>query len=396
MMHVLAIGHMTSSKESVNIMDKVLIVDSDKKNLARIEKGFKELHHFELLTAQSGKSAISILKKTKITVLITDIKLSDADGVQLLAYMTRNYPSTPCVVMLEPGKPRPWFTDRTGHEDVLYYLEKPFEFGALASIIFVGLNLKDEGLTLKGMTLKNFLPLIILSRKTCQMEIISGSQKKGYMYFDTGVLLDAHYDNTIGDQAAKDMAKWESVNISFSKLPKDKTEQKIHTKLLEIAGAIWKEKTSPKAPPKQTPIIQLTTPVVPALSSAAGQSKLQTALSRHNGILRTIKGYIGLAILSPNGNILASDVADDSINFKGFSKEFNQLFAQCSKTVSQKGLDRCTGLTVHTQKAVVIMMTSDVYREGNFRFIGLMTPEANGFFMQSQLLRVIPQVLAST
>ena len=372
-------------------MDKVLIVDSDNENLDRIVKGFKELHHFELLTAQSGKSAIRILKKTKITVLITDIKLSDIDGVQLLAYMTQNHPSTPCVVMLEQGKPRPWFTDRTGHEDVLYYLEKPFEFGSLASIIFVGLNLKDEGLTLKGMTLKNFLPLIVLSRKTCQMEVVSGSQKKGYLYFNTGVILDAHYNNTTGDQAAKDMAKWESVSISFSKLPKNKNKQKIHTKLLEIASAIWKEKTPPKPLPKQTPARQ----PVKTTAPIAGESKLQTSLLNNINILRTIKGYKGLAILSPDGNILASDVADETVDFRGFSKEFNNLFAQCSTIVRQKGLDQCTGLTIHTKKAVIIMMTSDVYKQGNFRFIGLMSPEGNGFFMQSQLLKAIPQILAS-
>jgi CheY-like chemotaxis protein len=375
-------------------MDKVLIVDSDKANLDRIEKGFKELHHFELLTAQSGKSAITILKKTKITVLITDINLPDVDGVQLLAYMTRNHPSTPCVVMLEPGKPRPWFTDRTGHEDVLYYLEKPFEFGALASIIFVGLNLKDEGLTMKGMTLRNFLPLIILSRKTCRMEVDSGSQKKGYLYFDTGVLLDAHYNNTTGDQAAKDMANWESVSISFAKLPKDKIEQKIHTKLLEIAGAIWKEKAKPKPTPQKQEAAQPAKPVSASPLPPTGQSKLQTALSRHINIIKTIKGYIGLAILRPDGSILAYDVIDKSIDFKGFSKEFNNLFAQCSTTVRQKGMDQCTGLTIHTKKAIIIMMTSDVYKEGNFRFIGIMSPESNGFFMQSQLLRVIPQILA--
>lgn len=377
-------------------MDKVLIVDSDKANLDKIEKGFKELHHFELLTAQSGKSAISILKKTKITVLVTDINLPDVDGVQLLAYMTRNHPSTPCVVMLEPGKPRPWFTDRTGHEDVLYYLEKPFEFGALASIIFVGLNLKDEGLTLKGMTLKNFLPLIVLSRKTCQMEVDSGSQKKGFLYFDTGVLLDAHHNNTTGDQAAKDMAKWESVSISFAKLPKEKNEQKIHTKLLEIAGAIWKEKAKPKPPPQKpaAPKATATKTATQTPLPAAGHSKLQTGLSRHVNIIKTIKGYSGLAILNPDGNILAYDVADNSIDFKGFAKEFNNLFAQCSTTVRQKGMDQCTGLTIHTKKAVIIMMTSDVYKEGNFRFIGIMSPEGNGFFMQSQLLRVIPQILA--
>lgn len=375
-------------------MDKVLIVDSDQENLKKIESGFKELHHFELLTAHDGKSAIDILKKTKVSVLITDIKLSDMDGIHLLAYMTRNHTSTPCVVMLAPGNPRPWFTDRTGHEDILYYIEKPFEFGTLASIIFVGLNLKDEGMTLKGMTLKNFLPLMILSRATCQMEVLSGSQKKGYMYFDTGVLLDAHYNGASSDQAAKDMAGWEGVNLTFSKLPDDRKSQKISTKLLEIAGAIWKGKPAPfpATAPAASPAKAAQTAPAP---QAAGESKLQTALSRHVGIIKTIKGYRGMAVLSPDGKILAFDAADPSVNFNLFSKEFNHMFAECSKTVSQKGLNRCTGLTVHTDKALVIMMTSDVYKQGNFRFIGMMSPDGNGFFMQTQLLRVIPQILGA-
>jgi CheY-like chemotaxis protein len=374
-------------------MDKVLIVDSDIDNLRKIEKGFKELHHFELLTAQTGKAAVDILKKTKITVLITDLNLSDIDGVELLAYMTRNHPSTPCVVMLEPGKPRPWFSDRTGHEDVLYYLEKPFEFGTLASIIFVGLNLKDEGLTLKGMTLKNFLPLIVLGRKTCCMEVISGSHKKGYMYFDTGVLMDAQYNNTTGDQAAKDMAKWESVSISFARLPQNRTQQKINTKLLEIAGAIWKEKPKPRPAPGQPLAAK---PGATPTAAPVKASKLQAALSRHVNILRTIKGYLGMAILNPAGNVLATDAAEASVRIEDFSKELNNLFASCSKTVNQKGLDRCTSFTIHTSKAIIMMMSADVYKQGNFRFVGLMAPEGNGFFMQTQLQRMIPQVLAET
>ncbi len=380
-------------------MDKVLIVDKDAENLKKIEKGFKELHHFELLTTQSGKTAVDILKKTKITVLITDLILPDLDGVQLLAYMTRNYPATPCVVMMEPGKPRPWFKDRSGHGDMLYYLEKPFEFGALASIIFVGLNLKDEGLAMRGMTLRHFLPLLVLGRKTGCMEVTSGGRKKGLMYFDTGVLLDAQHNNLTGDQAAREMAKWEGVGISFSSLPKNRAVQKINTKLMEIAGAVWKEKPKPRPAPgpnaagQPTPVSQAAPPSAP---SAGNPSKLQSALTRHVNILRTIKGYLGLAILNPAGNVLATDVAAESIDIKDFAKELNTLFASCSKTVNQKGLDRCTSFTIHTGKAVIMMMSADVYKQGNFRFVGLMAPEGNGFFMQTQLKRIIPQVLTGS
>ncbi|MEZ4579432.1 MAG: hypothetical protein R2875_15910 [Desulfobacterales bacterium] len=94
--------------------------------------------------------------------------------------------------------------------------------------------------------------------------------------------------------------------------------------------------------------------------------------------------------------MLATDVAGESVRIEDFSKELNNLFANCSKTVNQKGLDRCTSFTIHTSKAIIMMMSADVYKQGNFRFVGLMAPEGNGFFMQTQLQRIIPQVLAET
>jgi CheY-like chemotaxis protein len=378
----------------MNIMDKVLIVDSDIENLKKIENGFKELHHFKLLTATDGKTAIDILQQTKIAVVVTNINLPVIDGAELVAYMTRNFGSIPCVLMVEPGKPKPWFTDRTGHEDILYYIEKPIEFGALASVIFVGLNLKDEGLTMKGMTLKNYLPVMALSRRTCQLEVVSGGQKKGFMYFKEGVLLDAEFGGSSGDTAAKEMARWDSVSLSLSALPKKNHIQRIETKLMEIAGAIWRQKT--KAPSSEKPIelSQPTHPLQPA--KPAGLSRFQESVTRYAGILRTIKGYMGLAVLNPGGDLLALDSVSETLDIKSFSTEFNDLFGKCSISVNKKGLDRCTGLTLHTHKAVIIMLASDAYKEGNFRFIGFMAPEGNGYYMQTQLSKIIPQILGAT
>ena len=371
-------------------MDKVLIVDSDIENLKKIEGGFKELHHFKLLTATDGKTAIDILQQTKIAVVVTNINLPVIDGAELVAYMTRNFGSIPCVLMVEPGKPKPWFTDRTGHEDILYYIEKPIEFGALASVIFVGLNLKDEGLTMKGMTLKNYLPVMALSRKTCQLEVVSGGQKNGFMYFKEGVLLDAEFSGSNGDAAAKEMARWDSVSLSLSALPKKNHTQRIETKLMEIAGAIWRQKSKTPSSEKPIELSQQTRPTRPA-----GISKFQEAVSRYAGILKTIKGYMGLAVLNPGGDLLALDSVSETLDIQSFSTEFNDLFGKCSLSVSKKGLDRCTGLTLHTQKAVIIMLASDAYKEGNFRFIGFMAPEGNGYYMQTQLSKIIPQILGA-
>ena len=371
-------------------MDKVLIADSDREHLSIIRKGFKDLHHFELLTAMTGQTALEALQQQKVSVLVADSHLSDMDGIDLIAHMTRNFSSIPCIVMLEPGKSKPWFSSRSGHEDLLYYLEKPFEFGALASIIFVGLNLRDEGLTRKGITLRNLLPLIEISSKTCRMEVTCGGDKIGFMYFHNGVLLDAVTNNQSGQDVAKEMAGWEGVNVTFSELPAKRKVININAKLMDIAGATWKKtpKSSVSAPaPKEKPA------EAPAPEPA---SKIEVALKRYAGVLKTIKGYLGLAILSPDGTVLAADTPGEAVDFKNFAFDFNNMMIHCNKTVRTKGFEQCTGFTVHTKKGVIVMMAADVYKHGNFRFIGLMSPEGNGYFLQVQLEKVIPQILSAT
>ncbi len=375
-------------------MDKVLIADSDKEHLGVLRKGFKELHHFELLTALTGQTAIETLLQQKISVFVTDFRLSDMEGIDLIAYLTRNHPSIPCIIMLEPGKPKPLFSNRPTPEEMLAYLEKPFEFGALASLIFAGLTLRDEGLAKKGITLRNFLPLIELYAKTCRMEVTCGTDKTGFLYFHNGIILDAICNNQTGESVARDMAGWDGVKITFSELPEKRRLIKINAKLMDIAGAQWK-KPSP-AEPAPAP----EKPEAPKRPEPATKqepvSKIEAALKRYVGVLKTIKGYQGLAILSPDGTVLAADTPGDAVDFKNFAFDFNNMLIHCNKTVRTKGFDQCNGFTVHTKKGIIIMMASDVYKHGNFRFIGLMAPEGNAYFLQVQLEKIIPQILAAS
>ena len=373
-------------------MDKVLLVDSDQETLEKIEKGFKELHHFELLTARDGETALDIISKTKIAVFVTAVNLPKVHGVELIAFMTRKRQDTPCIVLVDADTPKPWFRDRMGHENVLYYMQKPFQFGNLASAIFVAQNLKDEGLSRKGITLRNFLPLIEMSRRTCRLDVTSGGQKKGYLYFDRGILLDAHFEHLTGEQAAREMIKWDRTSISLSELPREKSKSKkvIKSELMEIAGALWGKPIQPgeraKQPEKKSQSAAKQGP-------AAAETRLQAALNRYINMLRTVKGYRGIAILSADGSVLAFDTPNEPIDFKYFAGAFNQMLTACHQATFQKGFDKCNGLTVHTTKGLILMMSSDVMKEGNFRFMVLMAPDGNAFFMQVQLAKLIPSIL---
>ena len=369
-------------------MDKVLIVDSDQDTLEKIEKGFKDLHHFELLTATDGESALNILTKTKIAVFVTAVELPKIHGVELIAFMTRKRQETPCVVLVDADTPKPWFRDRMNHENVLYYMQKPFQFGNLASAIFVAQNLKDEGLSRKGITLRNFLPMVEMSRKSCRLDVTSGGQKRGYLYFDRGILLDAHFNHLQGEQAAREMIKWDRASINLSELPKDKSKKVIRVELMEIAGALWGNPNKPAKSPKLTEKQAQSQP-----APAAGESKLQAALNRYVNMLRTVKGYKGIAILSPDGAVLATDTPAEPIDFKYFAASFNQMLTTCHQTTYQKGFDKCTGMTVHTTKGLILIMSADVMKEGNFRFLVLMAHDGNAYFMQVQLAKIIPSIL---
>ncbi|MFW6052436.1 MAG: response regulator [Desulfosalsimonas sp.] len=369
-------------------MDKVLIVDNDRENITKVRQGFRDLHHFELITAANVKSATDKLRTSRISVLATTIHLSQQDGLELIAFMSRNFPSTPCIILLEENDPKPWFTDRTGHTGVLYFLKKPFSFGRLASAIFVGLNLRDEGQTRYGINMKNFLPLISIAEKTCRLEVRSGAREKGYLYFLKGELLNARVDNLEGDEAAKRIAGWQGVQLDFSPLPAENRKYRVHIDLLTLARAAWEKGARPGNEKKKKERTE-------GFLKNRSNTRLEEALYKHAGIIRTAKGYKGMAVANSGGDVLASDIPNGvQLDFSSVAQAINSMYTDCSKHWSRKGLGMCRALSLHTDHGIVIMHGTDMYTSGNYRFIVLVAEDGNSFFVQTQLKSAIPKILS--
>ena len=70
-------------------MDKVLIVDKDKKFLYELSEQFSSLKHFDAVTTSKGAKALEILARGDISVLVTEIDVRQVDGLELLAYVTK-------------------------------------------------------------------------------------------------------------------------------------------------------------------------------------------------------------------------------------------------------------------------------------------------------------------
>jgi type II secretory pathway predicted ATPase ExeA/CheY-like chemotaxis protein len=218
-------------------MDKVLILSDDADHAKTLKSGLDKMHQFEVNITTHGEDAIALFDKIKFSVFVTDINPPGMDALDLLSYMTQNRPHTPCIVMTDHGKP--WFKEKMAQQSFLYHLEKPFKISSLASAIFVGLHLRDEGKNLQGMTMASVLPLIEILQKTCRMEVKSKEQNKGYLYFNKGVLIDAHFKDLRRETAAREIVKWQHIDIKFTELPRRRTRTRVKTDLMDIAGASW-------------------------------------------------------------------------------------------------------------------------------------------------------------
>ena len=218
-------------------MDKVLILTNDADHSETLKSGLEKMHQFEVNIASRGEDAIALFDKIDFSVFVTDISPPDMDALDLLSYMTLHRPNIPCIVMTDHGKP--WFKEQMAKQSFLYHLEKPFELRSLVSAIMVGLTIRDEGKHFQGMTMASVLPLIEILQKTCRMEAKSAEQNKGYLYFNKGVLIDAHYKDLKCEAAAREITKWERITIKFIDLPRRRTRTRVKTDLMDIAGACW-------------------------------------------------------------------------------------------------------------------------------------------------------------
>lgn len=193
-------------------MKNILIVDDEKPFLLSLKDGLG-IHatEFNVLLALNGKQAIEILKSVRIDLLVTDLKLPVVDGFGLLAFVSRQFPKMPVIVMTAFGTPE--IEARLSRMDSLTYLEKPLDFDVLTKSIQNALELGSRSY-IRGITLSTFIQLIYMERKTCTLKVQRNAEI-GYIYIKNGHIIEAESGNVRGLQAAYDIIAWDETGIEM-------------------------------------------------------------------------------------------------------------------------------------------------------------------------------------
>ena len=127
----------------IKAQKRILIVDDEEDLTWSISRGLlKDQNTFEVVCANSGKSALNLLSKKKYDLLITDIRMPGGNGLTLLRKAKDMFPSTKVIVMTAYGSSE--IKDILDRTLTYGYIEKPFEFKDLRDLIYRCLNEKSN------------------------------------------------------------------------------------------------------------------------------------------------------------------------------------------------------------------------------------------------------------
>ena len=214
-------------------MKNVLVVDDEEAILLTMAGRFEDYKdQFNVFTAGNGKEAIKVLKSSTIDLVITDLKMPVMDGIELLAYMSTNFPTIPAITVSAFCTPK--IQKVLEAMGTLRVMDKPVDLDLLAQSVLEGLQRSHQGGSINCISVGSFMQLLQMEARTCMLEVHGEEQKRGYLYLTQGELYDATCGELEKEQAAYEMIAWDSVQLYIKNLPNDRIERRITKGMMSI------------------------------------------------------------------------------------------------------------------------------------------------------------------
>ena len=119
--------------------DTILLIDDDKSLLRVTEYNLTE-GGFHVLSAASGLEGLAIFNDRAVDLVVTDVQLGDMNGLELLATIKKESPSTPVIVITAFGSIK--IAVKAMRCGAFNFLTKPFDREALRQSCRNGLQMK--------------------------------------------------------------------------------------------------------------------------------------------------------------------------------------------------------------------------------------------------------------
>ncbi len=204
-------------------MKRVLLVDDEEDLTWSIAKHLeKDKERYQLHVANHGREALKILNQVPIDLVVSDIRMPEISGLDLLMDIRENFPSTKVIIMTAYGSSE--VQKEANERGCFKYIEKPFEIQELRKFILSAVEDKKgfEG-KVSDFQLSDLIQMNCLGRLTNALHIEKGLQR-GSIYIEDGNITHCEMDDLEGEEAFYEIMSWEGGNFSIERGAKSAKE----------------------------------------------------------------------------------------------------------------------------------------------------------------------------
>ena len=329
----------------------VLIADDETLFTQSLAEGLNALEWGLVVhTAANGREAVDVLRRENVDLVVTDLKMPEMDGFELLAWMSREAPAVPVIVMTAFGTPE--IAERLRVYGLDGFVEKPVGFAALSERIAAALDDAARGFV-TGFPLSTFLQILEIERRSCSLRVHAGV-RTGLLHVVGGAPWDAEAGELRGEEAASEIVTWTGAGIEI--LPACKgIERRVTSSLGQLLLEAFRiiDEQRETGPADAGPAESGTRESGPVEDQS--ELKEETIMSAVDKLkeLSSVEGFAGAGLFTPTGEVLSIYAPGT-----GFSKEIgilaNNVLMNAQKAALEMGAGRGQQVHVEAEKAHIL------------------------------------------
>ena len=203
-------------------MKTVVIVDNDPVMQEVIASLLRDHGvYFRIVKLESCAKAIKMIDRVTADLVITGLRIPEADSLKLIDKLNQSYPDVIRIVLTDVVSPT--LKSKIDAVGVSAYLEEPINMDELTELLLSELEIAYGG-RIRGISLSSFTQMLELEGKSCTLSVRC-NRRKGELFFKDGELLAAKLRDQVGKQAAIDILAWTDTLIDVDYTPFEKERE---------------------------------------------------------------------------------------------------------------------------------------------------------------------------
>jgi len=353
---------------------KVLLVDDDETFLFSLKNALglvDDVFHTDI--CYSVNEAIKNIALKQYDMIITDIRMPEKSGIELLIYLKDI--AFPGKVMVMTAYNLEENSENIKSLGIIDVISKPINVEWFKNMLldwFV--EEKERAVTFESVDLKTVLQIINLEKKNSVLQI-ERNDKKGMIYFANGEIIHADFDNLKGEEALLKLVMLKNSIISVIK-----GTQKVKPTIV-------------------TPFFELIVKITDRIDNSGNSSissQNKGKVNRFNGdrikkILAPftgVKGYLGSGIFTPEATHLEKNPETPNIPIENIASLINLPLEEAHKLTKEASIGIVEMVQIYTKNMIIIAATPSKVKY-NFHILLVLTHDGNVAMAMMKLRKAV-------